>query len=490
MNSIPKKSVKNNIWVDFCALFPVYYLTMTGKEKCGLFGVFGTKEAASLTFLGLYALQHRGQESAGIVVSDGKEIKSHLGMGEVAQVFSPDILKDLPGHISVGHTRYSTTGGSNIKNAQPFLANYYGGVIAVGHNGNLTNTRTLRERLENRGALFHSTTDSELVIHLISHSKAKTFPENLIEALGRIEGAYCLLMLMKDRLIAARDPFGFRPLCLGKVNGGYVVASETSALDIVEAEYLREVEPGEIVSLSEKGLESFKPSQNQKHAFCIFEYIYFARPDSKIFGHSVYLTRKRLGKKLAQESPVAGDFVMPVPDSGTYAALGFGEEAGLPFEMAFVRNHYVGRTFIQPVQKVRDLGVKIKLNPVRELIDGKRIVLVEDSIVRGTTSQGRVRTLRNFGAQEVHMRVSCPPHRFPCYYGIDFPNLKELAANRYTMEEIKKYLNLDSLHYLSYEGMLAAMPLPAEEFCTACFNGSYPVIPEEGLSKEILERRS
>ncbi|MFH0797732.1 MAG: amidophosphoribosyltransferase [Candidatus Omnitrophota bacterium] len=462
---------------------------MECKEKCGLFGMFGTKEAASLTFLGLYALQHRGQESAGIVVSDGKEIRSHLGMGEVSKVFSPDILKNLSGHIAVGHTRYSTTGGSNLKNAQPFLANYYDGVIAVGHNGNLTNTRTLRERLENRGALFHSTTDSELVIHLISHSSTKTFPENLIEALGQIEGAYCLLILMKDKLIAARDPSGFRPLCLGTINGGYAVASETSALDIVEAEYLREVEPGEIVVLSEKGLESFKPFPNRKHAFCIFEYIYFARPDSKIFGHSVYLTRKRLGQKLAQEAPVAGDFVMPVPDSGTYAALGFSAETGLPFEMAFVRNHYVGRTFIQPVQKVRDLGVKIKLNPVRELIDGKRIILVEDSIVRGTTSQSRVRTLRNFGAQEVHMRVSCPPHRFPCYYGIDFPTPKELAANRYTTEEIKKYLNLDSLHYLSYEGMMSGMPLPAEEFCTACFNGSYPVVPEEGLSKEVLERR-
>jgi len=461
---------------------------MGGKEKCGVFGIYGNPEAADLTFLGLYALQHRGQESAGIVVSDGKEIKSHLGMGRVSEVFSPEKLKGLTGHLAIGHTRYSTTGGSNIKNAQPFLADYYDGLIAVGHNGNFTNTRSLRRRLEDRGALFHSTTDSELVTHLISHSKAKTFPENLIEALSRIEGAYCLVFITRDKVIAARDPHGFRPLCLGKINGGYVVASETAALDICEAEYLREVEPGEIVIIGEKGLESLKPFSVRKHALCIFEYIYFARPDSRIFNHSVYLTRKRLGERLAQESPAEGDFVMPVPDSGNYAALGFSQKTGLPFEMGFIRNHYVGRTFIQPTQKVRDLGVKIKLNPVRELVSGKRIILVEDSIVRGTTSRSRVRTLRNFGAKEVHMRVSCPPHKHPCFYGIDFPTPEELLANRYDLKEMTKYLNLDSLGYLSCEEMLTAMPLPPEEFCTACFSGKYPVIPEEGLSKEVLER--
>ena len=460
------------------------------KDKCGIFGVFGSPEAASLTFLGLYALQHRGQESAGIVVSDGRKIRSHLGMGEVSQVFSPDVLKGLAGHMAIGHTRYSTTGGSNIKNAQPFMADYYGGLLAVGHNGNFTNTQTLRRKLENNGALFQSTTDSEMVTHLISHSRSKTFPDNLVEALGQIEGAYCLVIMDRDKLIAARDPNGFRPLCLGRINGSsYVVASETSALDIVEAEYLREVEPGEIVVISEKGLESFKPFPKKKHSFCIFEYIYFARPDSRIFGHSVYLTRKKLGAVLAREAPADVDFVMPVPDSGTYAALGFSQENKLPFEMAFVRNHYVGRTFIQPVQRVRDIGVKIKLNPARDMVAGKRIVLIEDSIVRGTTSRGRIRTLRNFGVREVHMRVSCPPHRHPCYYGIDFPTPEELAANRYeNLDRIREYLNLDSLNYLSYEGMLSAMPLPAEEFCTACFNGSYPITPESGLSKEILER--
>jgi amidophosphoribosyltransferase len=460
---------------------------MRAKEKCGVFGIYGHPEAADLTFLGLYALQHRGQESAGIVASDGKELKSYLGMGRVSEVFSPEKLKGLTGHLAIGHTRYSTTGGSNIKNAQPFLADYYDGLIAVGHNGNFTNTKILRRRLENRGALFHSTTDSELVTHLISHSKTKTFPENLIEALSQIEGAYCLVFITKDKVIAARDPHGFRPLCLGKINGGYVVASETSALDICEAEYLREVEPGEIVIVSEKGLESLQPFSSRKHAFCIFEYIYFARPDSRVFNHSVYLTRKRLGEKLAQESPSDGDFVMPVPDSGNYAALGFSQKTGCPFEMGFIRNHYVGRTFIQPAQRVRDLGVKIKLNPVRELISGKKAILVEDSIVRGTTSRSRVRTLRNFGAKEIHMRVSCPPHRHPCFYGIDFPTPEELLANRYNLKEMTKYLNLDSLSYLSYEGMLKAMPLPAKEFCTACFSGKYPVIPEEGLSKEVLE---
>ncbi len=459
------------------------------KEGCGVFGLFGSPEAASLTFLGLYALQHRGQESAGIVTSNGKEIKSYLGMGEVSTVFSPQILKHLTGHLAIGHTRYSTTGGSNIKNAQPFLAHYYEGLLAVGHNGNFTNTRSLRKRLERQGALFHSTTDSELVSHLISHSRTRTFPENFIEALAQIEGAYSLVLLTKDKVIAARDPWGFRPLCIGKINNGFVIASETAALDIVGAEYLRDVEPGEIIVINEKGLQSLQPLPERKHAFCIFEYIYFARPDSTIFGHSVYLTRKRLGQHLAREAPAKGDFVMPVPDSGNYAALGFSEASGLPFEMGYVRNHYVGRTFIQPVQKVRDLSVKIKLNPVRPLISGRRVVLVEDSIVRGTTSQGRIRTLRNFGAKEVHMRVSCPPHKFPCFYGIDFPTPEELIANRYhRKEEVCKYLNLDSLEYLSCQGMLSAMPLPAEEFCTACFTGSYPVIPEEGLTKEVLER--
>jgi len=459
------------------------------REKCGVFGIYGHKSAAEMAFLGLYALQHRGQESAGIAASDGREIRAHLGMGEAAQVFTPEALEKLTGHLAIGHNRYSTTGGSNLRNAQPFLAQYYDGMLGVCHNGNITNTGRLRRKLERQGALFHSTTDSELILHLISHSRNKAFPDNIVEALGQLEGAYCLTLITRDRVIAARDPHGFRPLCLGRLNDGWVAASETSALDILEAEYQRDVEPGEIVILGPDGLESLRPFPARKRAFCIFEYIYFARPDSRIFGHGVYQVRKRLGERLAVEAPAQGDFAMPVPDSGTCAALGFSQKAGLPFEMAFVRNHYVGRTFIQPVQRVRDLNVKIKLNPVRELIENRRLVLIEDSIVRGTTSRGRVRTLRNFGAREIHMRISCPPHRFPCYYGIDFPDPAELAANRLSIEELRRYLGLDSLNYLSLEGMLAAMPLPAGDFCTACFSGKYPVAPEAGLNKEVLEKK-
>jgi amidophosphoribosyltransferase len=467
--------------------YPGYNIKV--KEKCGLFGIFGSPEAANLTLLGLYALQHRGQESAGMVVSDGCRVRHHVGMGEAAQVFTPPVLQELTGHLAVGHVRYSTTGTTSLRNAQPFLADYYGGVIAVAHNGNLTNTRKLRRMLEGQGGLFHTTSDSELVLHLLSHSGPKSFPENLVQALSKVEGAYSLLFMTRDRLIAARDPCGFRPLCIGRINGGFVIASETAALDMVEAEYLREVEPGEIVIVSKDGLESVRLPVKPRPAFCIFEHIYFARPDSLVFGHSVYQTRKELGRALARAAPVKGDLVMPVPDSGVYAALSYAQETGLPLEMGFIRNHYVGRTFIQPVQRIRDLEVKIKLNPVREVVAGKKVVLIDDSLVRGTTSRNRVILLRKCGAREIHLRIACPPHRFSCYFGIDFPDPAQLLANRYEPKEMADYLQLDSLEYLDCAGMLDAMPLPGDQFCAACFNGDYPVVPDEGFQKDLLEEK-
>lgn len=458
------------------------------REKCGLFGLYNNPEAAALAFLGLYALQHRGQESAGMVVSDGRRLRRHVGMGQVSEVFRPEQLGRLPGHAVIGHTRYSTTGSSNLVNAQPFTAHCRGTTLAVAHNGNFTNTGTLRRELEERGAVFQSTTDSELVSHLVSHSRCRDFPENIADALARVEGAYCLLLMTAGRLFAARDPHGFRPLCLGRLNGGWAVASESSALDIIDATYEREIEPGEIVSIDERGPVSHRLLPRRPSACCVFEQLYFARPDSRIFGGNVYLARKKLGARLAAEAPAAGDLVMPVPDSGVYAAIGYSQASGLPFEMGFIRNHYVGRTFIHPVQRVRDLGVKIKLNPVRELVRGRDIVLIDDSIVRGTTSRSRVQTLRDFGARRIHMRVACPPHRFPCWYGIDFPDPDQLVANRMSLPEIERYLKLDSLAYLSFEGMMAAMPRPAGDFCAACFTGDYPVAPEPDLGKSTLER--
>ncbi len=445
------------------------------KESCGIFSVFGHKEAVKLTYLGLYALQHRGQESAGIAVSNKDGIKVHKEMGLVSEIFRDEVFKKLTGHMAIGHVRYSTTGSSQFKNAQPFWVEYSRGAIAIAHNGNLVNGIELRKNLERKGAIFQSTMDSEMIIHLIAHSKKKKFEDALIYALSKIEGSYSLILLSKDQIIGVRDPCGFKPLCLGFLKGSYILASETCALDIIQAKYVREIEPGEIIIIDKKGIKSIKPFPRKKHSFCIFEFIYFARPDSNIFGKNVYLTRKRLGNKLFEECPVKTDMVMPVPDSGNYAALGFAQACGIPFEMGIIRNHYVGRTFIEPSQLVRALGVKIKLNPVKEVLKDKRITLIEDSIVRGTTSQTRIKTLWDAGAKEIHMRVSCPPLKFPCFYGIDFPTKKELIASTCSIKQIAQHLHLNSLGYLSLQGMLSSMPLPPEEFCTACFTGEYPI---------------
>jgi amidophosphoribosyltransferase len=457
------------------------------KESCGVFGVFGRDDAAKLTYFGLYALQHRGQESTGILTSTGKCIHEHKGMGLVPEVFDEEILNRLPGHMAIGHVRYSTTGSSIAKNAQPFVASYAGKTLAIGHNGNLTNARRLRDGLEKTGSIFQTTMDSEIIVHLLARNLGGGLKESLIKALTEIEGAYSCVMMTEDKLIAFRDPNGFRPLCLGNLDGSYVVASETCALDLIDARYLRDIEPGEILIIDENGLESIKPFPERKKTFCIFEFIYFARPDSNIFGQNVYMVRKRLGEKVAEEYPLEADFAMPFPDSGNYAAIGFCHGSGIPLEMGVIRNHYVGRTFIEPAQSMRDFGVKVKLNPVREILRQKRVVIVEDSIIRGTTSKMRIKTLREAGATEVHMVVSCPPHRFPCYYGIDFSTRGELIACQHTLEEVQNYIGLDSLCYLSLTGMLAATGLDGNGFCLACFNGDYPIEPEEGLSKLCLE---
>jgi len=457
------------------------------KEYCGLFGIYGHKDASMLTYLGLYALQHRGEESCGIVSSSGKRIYQHKAMGTVSDVFDASTLKRLRGHLSIGHVRYSTTGSSTLKNAQPFLINYKRGAIAIAHNGNLTNSLELKDKLEMDGSIIQTSMDSELILHLLVKAKARDIKESLVDILPQIKGAYSLLVLTNDMLIGVRDPYGFRPLCIGKLGNSYVLASETCALDLIGAEYVRDVEPGEIVSISKNGLESTKPFNVSSRAFCIFEFIYFSRPDSNIFTKNVYLTRKRLGEALALEHPVEADFIMPIPDSGTYAALGFSEKSNIPIEMGMIRNHYIGRTFIQPSQNRRDFNVRIKLNPIKDLLRGKRVIIIEDSIVRGTTSKIRVKALREAGAKEVHMRVSCPPLISPCYYGIDFPTSKELIAARHTTEEIRQFIGVDSLKYLSVERMLGAMLLPKESFCTACFTKNYPESVNKCLNKNSLE---
>ncbi|MEW6326396.1 MAG: amidophosphoribosyltransferase [Thermodesulfobacteriota bacterium] len=458
------------------------------REECGVFGIYNHPEAAKLTYFGLYALQHRGQESAGIVVSDGSKVREHKAMGLVPDVFNEAILSNLPGHTAVGHVRYSTTGSSLLKNAQPFTVCHKGKTLALAHNGNLINARSIRTKLENEGSIFQSTMDSEVILHLIAKSAHKGLEEAIIDAFSLLKGAYSIIILTEDKLIAVRDPRGFRPLCLGKLNDSYVLASETCALDLIEAHYMRDVEPGEIIIIDQNGLRSIKPFPEVRPSFCIFELIYFARPDSNIFGTNVYMTRKRMGELLAREAQVQGDFVMPFPDSGNYAAVGAAQASGIPFEIGVIRNHYVGRTFIQPSQTMRDFGVKVKLNPVRCLLKNKRVIIVEDSIIRGTTSRTRVRTIKGAGAKEVHMLVSCPPHRFPCYYGIDFSNLGELIASRFSVEEIRRYLRLDSLHYLSLEGLLKSVNGEQNRFCLACFDGNYPLPLEEEFSKFCLEK--
>jgi len=457
---------------------------------CGIFGIYNHKDAARLTYLGLYALQHRGQESAGIVASDGINVTEHRGMGLVADVFKRNALNRLKGRIAIGHTRYSTTGSSDIKNAQPFSVKYFRGSLAIGHNGNLVNAKFLKDQLEKEGAIFQTSIDSEVIIHLIARSQKEDLIDAVIDGLSQVKGAYSLVFMTEDKIIAARDPKGFKPLCLGSLDGSYVVASETCAFDLIQTKYIRDVEPGEIVVIDKTGMKSIKPFKEEKHTYCIFELIYFSRPDSKVFGRNVYMARKRMGEQLAKESPVKGaDMVVPIPDSGNCAGLGFAQKSKIPFEIAIIRNHYIGRTFIQPSQYVRNLGVKVKLNPVMDVIKNKNIVVLEDSIVRGTTSKARIRTLRQAGVKEVHMRVSCPPHKYPCFYGIDFPDRKKLIACRKDLKKIRKFINLDSLSYLSLQGLYKATGLPEQKFCAACFTGEYPVCFDDSCArKNILEK--
>jgi len=459
------------------------------RDECGVCGIFGHPDAARLTYFGLYALQHRGQESTGIVTSDGSRISQHKAMGLVPEVFTEDILKGLKGHLSVGHVRYSTTGASQLINAQPFTVSHKGGTLAVAHNGNLVNTRAMRDELEEKGSIFQTTMDTEVVVHLLVRNSPKGLEAAITETFSKVKGAYSMVLITQDQLVAIRDPGGFRPLCLGKLpNGAYIVASETCALDLVEAQYVRDIEPGEVLIIDKNGLKSLFPWPKQKHSFCIFEHVYFARPDSDIFGMNVYQSRKQMGKILASECQLQADLVMPFPDSGNYAAIGFSQASGIPLEMGVIRNHYVGRTFIQPTQSMRDFSVRVKLNPVRSFLEGKRVVVIEDSIIRGTTGRSRIRSLRAVGVKEVHMLISCPPTRNPCYYGIDFPSNTELIAAQKTVEEIRDYLDLDTLYYLSLEGMVKATGVSSDSFCKACFDGKYPVPPDPAFNKLSLHK--
>lgn len=446
------------------------------EEECGIFGIYGHPEAANLTYLGLYALQHRGQESCGIVSSDGRGLHSHKSMGLVADVFGDqEIFRKLPGSAAIGHVRYSTTGDSAIKNVQPIMVDYSRGAIAVAHNGNLVNAQLIKDELEAWGSIFQTTMDTEVILHLLATSKQSSLEDRIVDALHRIKGAYCLLFITETRMVAARDPHGFRPLCLGKLGDGWVVASESCALDLIEAEFIREIEPGEVVVITKDGITSLFPHKKIEPAPCIFEFVYFARPDSYIFGKNVYTVRKEFGRQLAREHQVDADIVIPVPDSGVPAALGYAQEAGIPFELGLIRNHYIGRTFIEPQQSIRHFGVKIKLNPVRDILEGKRVVVVDDSIVRGTTSRKIVKMVRNAGAKEVHVRISSPPTSYPCYYGIDTPTRKELISSSHTIDEIRKYITADSLGYLSEEGLLEAVGTGKSPYCKACFSGGYPI---------------
>lgn len=446
------------------------------EEECGIFGIFNHPEAANLTYLGLYALQHRGQESCGIVSSDGMYLHSHKSMGLVADVFgNEEVIRTLPGSAAIGHVRYSTTGSSILKNVQPIMVDYSRGSIAVAHNGNIVNAQLIKDELEAWGSIFQTTMDTEIIVHLLAISKASSLLDRITEALSRVEGASCLLFLTETQMVAVRDPNGFRPLCLGKRGDAYVVASESCALDLIEAKFIREIEPGEVVVINKDGLSSHFPFKKVKPTPCIFEFIYFARPDSYIFGKNVYMVRKELGRQLARENKIDADIVIPVPDSGVPAALGYAQESGIRFEFGLMRNHYVGRTFIEPQQSIRHFGVKIKLNPVRDIIEGKRVIVIDDSIVRGTTSRKIVKMIRSAGAAEVHTLISAPPTDYPCYYGIDTPTRKELISSSHTIDEIRKYITADSLGYLTQEGMMKAVGANGNDFCRACFSGDYPV---------------
>ncbi|ALA57742.1 amidophosphoribosyltransferase [Nitrospira moscoviensis] len=445
-------------------------------DECAVFGIYNHEEAANLTYLGLYALQHRGQEASGIVSGDGDQFFVHKGMGLVADIYNKTVLDKLPGHMAIGHNRYSTAGGNDLKNVQPLTVNFAFGNLALAHNGNLINAQVLRNELEAYGAIFQSTSDSEVIIHLIAHSRADTFLARVVDALSQVRGAFSVVLMTDNGLIAARDPHGLRPLCLGRVRSSWIVASETCAFDLLDAEYVREIEPGELVVISDQGLDSHRPFAKTHPAMCVFEYVYFARPDSRIFGaNAVYAIRKALGRQLAHESWVPADIVIPVPDSGVPAALGYAEGGGIRFETGLIRNHYVGRTFIEPEQSIRHFGVKVKLNAVPEVLEGKRVVVVDDSLVRGTTSRKIVKMIRQAGAKEVHMRISSPPIVSPCFYGIDTPTKKELIASNHSAEEIRKYITADSLAYLSLDGMLKAAPGTPDQYCNACFTEKYPI---------------
>lgn len=441
---------------------------------CGIFGIFDHKDAANLTYLGLHALQHRGQESAGIASASGTAIGSHREMGLVSEIFTEDVLTKLEGRSAIGHVRYSTAGSSNLGNAQPLVVEYAKGYLAMAHNGNLTNARIIREELQNYGSIFQSTSDTEVIIHLIALSHENTTIERFISALGRTEGSYSIITLTNDELIAARDPLGFRPLVLGKLKKSYVVSSETCAFDLIGAKFIREIEPGEILLINKNGLKTYNPFKKQDRKYCIFEYIYFARPDSFMFGKTVYNVRKALGRQLAKDTHVDADMVIPIPDSGIGAAIGYSQEAGIPFELGLIRNHYVGRTFIEPKDSIRHFGVKLKLNALRDIVKGKRIIVIDDSIVRATTGGKIIQMLRQYGAREVHFRVSSPPTAYPCFYGIDTPNRKQLIASSHTPEEISRYMGSDTLQYLSIESMKEALGNGDYEYCDACFSGMYP----------------
>jgi amidophosphoribosyltransferase len=460
------------------------------KDQCAVFGICGVQDAAQLTYLGLYALQHRGQESSGIITSDTERIREHRDLGLVAKVFNKEILDDLTGSLAIGHNRYSTTGLTNRANIQPLLVDCKIGKIAVGHNGNLVNAVELRRRMELDGSIFRSTTDSEVILHLIARSRKSSIEEMIMEALRKVEGAFSLVFLTKDKVIAARDPRGFRPLCFGRLDNAHVFASESCAFDLVGAMYMRDVAPGELCVLGEGGPQFMRFAETEKRLMqCIFEFIYFSRPDSRVFGRNVDKVRRNLGRRLALESTPEADVVIAVPDSSNTIALGFAEVSKLPFELGLIRNHYVGRTFIQPRQSMRDWDVRIKFNPVRGVLKGKRIVVVDDSIVRGSTMRKLVSMLRQAGAEKIHLRIGSPPITHSCYYGIDTPTRGELIASNHSVEEIREYLGVDTLHYLSIEGLLTCVEDP-DNYCVACFSGDYPVVPDGCLHKDVFEDRT
>jgi amidophosphoribosyltransferase len=469
------------------------HLSMEKKENCGLFGIYGDADAVQKTHFGLYSLQHRGQESAGIASSNGRFIQCYTGMGTVARVFrkGSGLLEKLSNPMAIGHVRYSTTGSTKPANSQPFLSEYSRGQVAIAHNGNLINASVLRDEYEAYGHIFKSTSDTEIIIHLLAKPTHARRDDPIAHTLKHLQGAYCLLFLFPDRIEAARDPHGIRPLSIGQTDSGaYVIASETCAFDTIGAKYIRDVEPGEIVRLDEKGLHSrfFNTPGEVTPAHCIFEHIYFAKQNSNIFGENVHAFRKRLGRQIAREHPVEADVVIPVPDSGTSAAIGYSEQSGIPFDMGFVRSHYIGRTFISPTQELRDLQVKLKLAVVEDIVVGKRVVVVDDSIVRGTTTRGKIRSLRQAGAKQIHMRVSCPPIRYPCFYGVDFPTKEELLANNRDMKQIREFLEVDSVGYCSLEGLLSCASLPADHYCTACWTGQYKIPINTVVNKFVMER--